>query len=252
MNSKSKNALNLFYQWFGKRAYLICGKPGIINKPGVTSCSGCGAIGRLHSSEGGYHSFCDVCVTVAGSYDGVKRPGRLGAGWAAIITPDSAFISTGNIENMEAFKILPNTHIINTPVQKTLIKAILNPPEPPFMVIAFTQSSADLCSQLRASYSKDIMYLCGNSVDRIDADIIRQSVSAITGAIISQKLLTSVASAYATIARGIATDTVIKQAQKTIYDAEEKSIGITEIIRSIPLAGSLEYRWMIACAYAKD
>ena len=152
---------------------------------------------------------------------------------------------------MEAFKGLPNTHVINTPVQQTLIKAILSPPEPPFMVIAFTQSSADLCSQLRASYSKEVMYICGNCVDRIDANIIRQSVSTITSANISEKLLTSVASAYATIARGIAKDIIINKARKTIYDCEEKSIGITDIIRSIPLAGSLEYRWMMTCAYAK-
>lgn len=251
MNSKSKDALNLYYQWFGERAYSSCGKPGVINKPGATSCSGCGATGRLHSSEGGYHAFCDVCVTVSGSYQGIKRPGRLGAGWAAIITPDSAVLSTGNPENMGAFKTLGNTQVNNTPVLKTLIQAILIPPEPPFMVIAFTQSSADLCKQLRASYSKDVMYICGEGVDRIDAGIVRQAVSTITETEIPQKLLATAASAYSTIARSVATDTAIEKAKKTIHDAEAKTPGITEIIRSIPLAGTLEHRWMSACAYAK-
>ena len=101
MNSKSKNALNHYYQWFGERAYSICGKPGIINKPGVISCSGCGATGRLHSSEQGYHSFCDLCVTVAGSYNGIKRPGRLGAGWAAIITPHTHQLKRNKVKYLQ-------------------------------------------------------------------------------------------------------------------------------------------------------
>lgn len=253
MNSKSTAALNLYHQWFGDRARSAYGKTAVINKPGATHCAGCGATGRLHSANSNQdsHSFCDVCVTVAGSYEGIKNPGRMGAGWAAIITPENAILSTGNEENMDAFKKLPNTQVFNNTVQKTLIQCILSPPEPPLILVAFGNSSPKVCRQLRASYSKDLLYISGDSIDRIDAGIVRRCVSALNDADVPQKLLASATSSVLTIARGVASEQATERAKKTIIDVEEKHPGITEIVRSMPLADSLEHRWIMACAYAK-
>jgi len=253
MNAKSKDALNLYYQWFGERARSLCGKPAVINKPSATHCAACGATGRLHSANGqaGTHSFCDVCVTVAGSYHGIKRPGRLGAGWSAVITPESAILSTGNEGSNGAFKGLPNTHVFNNTVQQSLIKCILSPPEPPFMLVAFGNSSPTVCRQLRASYSKELIYISGVSIQRVDAGTVRRCVSAINDANVPQSLLAAATSSVLTIARNVTTGHAIERAKKTIANAEDKHPGITEIIRSLPLADTLDYKWINACAYAK-
>lgn len=253
MNSKSKDALSLYFQWFGQRARAQCGKTAVVNKPSATHCAACGATGQLYSANksADSHSFCDVCVTVAGSYQGIKQPGRMGGGWAAIITPETAILSTGNEENMGAFKNLPNTKVFNNTVQKTLINCILSPPEPPFMLIAFGNSSPKVCKQLRVTYSKDLIYISGDSIERIDAGIVRRCVSAINEADVPQKLLASATLSLLTIARNVTTDQALERAKNTIADAETKHPGITEIIRSMPLADSLEHRWIMACAYAK-
>lgn len=251
MNSKSRDALIFYYNVFGKRAYLACGKPGVTEKPKMpTRCSGCGATGTLHASKTGYLAFCEVCVTVGGSYTGIKVPGRMGGGWAALLTADSAILSTGKDENMGAFKSLDRVQLLNNSVRKTLINAILNPPEPPFMLVSFSNSSADVCNQLRVSYSKDTIYLCGGSIERIDALRIREAVSIITKHDIPQRLFRNVADAHGTIERGLS-KIHVAGAKNEIKKAEEKMPGITNIVRSMPLIGSSEYDWIIGCAYAK-
>ncbi|MCX7099837.1 MAG: hypothetical protein NTV43_18235 [Methylococcales bacterium] len=251
MNSKASEALTFYYSVFGKRAYALCGKLGVTEKPNMpTHCSGCGATGTLHASKAGYLAFCDVCITVGGSYLGIKAPGRMGGGWAALLTADKAILSTGKDENMGAFKILEGTQLLHNSVRSTLINAILNPPEPPFMLVAFSNSSADVCGQLRVSHSKDIVYICGGSVERLNARRIREAVSLITNNNIPQTILRNAAEARGTIQRGTNKHHVAR-AQNELNLAEEKKPGITTLVRSIPLIGSPEYNWIIACAYAK-
>ena len=216
-----------------------------------THCSGCGATGTLHASKGGYLAFCEVCVTVGGSYTGIKVPGRMGGGWAALLTADSAILSTGKDENMGAFKLLDRVQLLNNSVRKTLINAILNPPEPPFMLVSFSNSSADVCNQLRVSHSKDTIYLCGGSIELINARRIREAVAAIDQHEIPQRLLRDVADAHGIIERGMGSSYSIENAKVEIKLAEEKMPGITKIVRSMPLIGSSEYDWIIGCAYAK-
>jgi hypothetical protein len=248
MTTKSTEALKRYYQWFGERAYATHGIPGILNKPGITSCSGCGRTGRLHSSKGGYRAFCDVCVTVSGNYEGIKTPGRLGGGWAAILTADSVTLSTGIRKTWGAFRSLDNIKLFNNTVQKTLKNAIMYPPEPPFMVIAYTQSSADMCSQLRLTHSKEIIYI---NEQRLNAKHIRNSVSIITASDIPQAQLKNAASAYGTLARGLSGEKHISHSKEQINAAEKKYPGITAIIQSMPLIGTPEHNWTMVCAYEK-
>lgn len=252
MNSKARASLALYHQWFGERAYTACGKPGIINKSGVTPCSACGSTGRLHFRENGYHAFCDVCVTVAGAYIGIKQPGRMGGGWTGLITPDLAVLSTGADENMDAFKPMTNVQVHKNTVQKSLIRAIMTPPEPPFILIAFGNSNVDTCKQLRASYSKDLIYICGANIDRVDARCVRRTVSAIKEYGFPKKQMQQAASAYSLLARGMSTVSATEQAKKTLTDAELESPGITDLIRSMPMTNTTEYKWAMACAYEKE
>jgi hypothetical protein len=200
----------------------------------------------------GYHAFCDVCVTVGGSYAGIKNPGRMGGGWTALITPDSAVLSTGADENLEAFKPMANVQLHKNTVQKSLIQGLMTPPEPPFMLIAFGNSNVDTCKQLRASYSKDLIYICGARIDRVDARYVRHTVSAIKEYGFPKKQTQQAVTAYSLLARGMATASAIEQAKKTITDAELKNPGIIDFIRSMPMTDSTEYKWTMACAYEKE
>jgi hypothetical protein len=249
MNAKGQAALALYHQWFGERAFALCGLPGPSPKQGVTRCSGCGAKGgHLHS--GATHAFCDVCVTVAGNYQGIGTPGRMGGGWAALITPAFAELTTTSEKNLQAFKTLPQANLAHATPNELIMKALLNPPEPPFMLIRFGNANADICGQLRASYSKDLIYLSGDTIDRIDARKVRDGVAAVTRAEIPQKLLQQSVASYSAIARGLLPEAGLQKARQTICDAEVKLPGITEIIRSMPLIGSSEYKWIMACSYA--
>jgi hypothetical protein len=248
MNPKGKAALDLYHQWFGERAFALCGLPGNSPKQGITQCSGCGAKGPRHS--GATHAFCDVCVTVAGSYQGIGTPGRMGGGWAALITPEFAELTTTSEKNLQAFKALPQANLAHATPNELIMKALLDPPEPPFMLIRFGNANADICSQLRTSYSKDLIYLSGDTIDRIDARKVRDCVASVTRAEVPQKLLQQSVAHYSALARGFLTEENAQKAKQAIYDAEIKLPGITEIIRSMPLIGSSEYKWIMANAYA--
>jgi len=250
MDSKSKQALLTYHDWFGERAYAVYGKPGVSHKKGMPShCAGCGAGGTLSATERGYLAFCPVCVTVAGSYQGIKVPGRMGAGWAATLTEKHAKLTTGNAGNLDAFQGLANSELSHSTVAKAVIATLLSPPDPPFMVVAFSQSSADVCKQLRVSESRDRIYLGGGSVAPINARLVRSCCRAIADQGLPQATLKKAVGLYTLIVRGLSkarTD----DAKAALREMDTKYAGLSDLVTALPIYGTPEYDWVMVGAYA--
>ena len=149
---------------------------------GEGACRGCGSCGRLFkSSEKSYVALCERCYSIAGRYSGIVRPGRMGAGWAGLITPDHALLVTSvpYPAGKEPLKTAGVDVLAGKSAREKFLRdVLLSPTKPPFLLFSSSNSSVELVRGLRVTHSLRRVYISGQHTQIIDAILLREQVEA--------------------------------------------------------------------------
>lgn len=172
--------MDFFYQHIGQAMQSAAGIEG--NQTGTADkCDVCGVTEGLARAGKGYTTLCPVCYAFAGQYQGIKRPGRMGAGWMGVVSPSAARLVT-SVEY--APKDIPLQDIPNLSIQsgKDKLSAFLHslvtePPEPPFLAFISDNSSVKVARNLTVSWSHERMYLCGADLVLLNAVAVQEALA---------------------------------------------------------------------------
>lgn len=170
------------------------------------SCNACGSREDLRRTGNGYTTLCGTCSTFGGGYEGIKRPGRIGAGWMGVVTPES----TSMVTSVEASpKNTPFTGLKGVAMQTGkpalsvfLRDTLLNLPEPPFLLFVSGQSSVKVIQSLQVSWSPRRVHIGGSDSLIVNAVLFNElflawKESGVTGASLTKAVLTRDAARYA-------------------------------------------------------
>jgi hypothetical protein len=245
MNSKNKEALLFYYENFGKKAFQFCGN----NKNAYAGtendrCGGCGSTHvQLHLRS--THSFCDVCVSLAGGYIGLPVPQFMNDGWVAVVSENATTIS--NVKYASLFTGVPGITPVRITANSAIVQTIMFPPEPPFLVVEFKTANARACQTQSISYSKDLIYI---GSDRYNAKIIRRFVKEIDRMGFDMNRINDVANAYSIITKKLRNGEGNEKQRQIIQKIEAKHPGITELVKAMPMSDTKDYSMLKRCVNA--
>jgi hypothetical protein len=163
-----------FARHLGHQLVSLEGIPGNTNKM-ASQCAACGSTEGLQRAGSGYTTLCQDCFTFGGTYTSIKRPGRLGAGWMGVITPDHSRLATSvdypadqvPFQQGENITVETGKAAIATFVQDVL----MNPPKPPFLLFTSGNSSVNVIRGLRVTWSLRRVHISGN--DPMVVDVVQ-------------------------------------------------------------------------------
>jgi len=161
------DGMSFFYQHLGKLLNAKAGLPGNTEKLSPSDkCNVCGSQEQLSRAGGGYTTLCYRCYTFAGIYKGIRRPGRMGAGWMGLITSNGSRLVTSvdYAANEIPFLGIPGVDIRagKAELGRFQHEVLTNPPEPPYLYFIGANSSVTVSQSLFVSWSNSRAWICSN------------------------------------------------------------------------------------------
>lgn len=134
------------------------------------SCDVCGSTTDLQRTGGGEITMCGACASFGGGYDRIVRPGRMGAGWAGLVTKDRTRLVT-SVDYPKSEKPFPGADLdlqCGKPALSQFPLVLLNLPEPPFLLFYSGNSTPAVIRSLEITWSLDRVRISGERGDIIN------------------------------------------------------------------------------------
>ena len=132
----------------------------------------CGERDQLQRAGSGYTTLCATCFTFGGTYRSIKRPGRMGAGWLGLVTPERAHLVTSVAypPDQTPFAAVDNLAIATgkEALSPFLRDILLAPPDPPYLLFASGNSSVKVMRGLAVTRSNRRVHISGNDPAIVD------------------------------------------------------------------------------------
>lgn len=162
-----------FAEQVGRKLAAAEGLPGNTDKT-ADQCAACGSRDRLQRAGSGYTTLCGDCFTFGGTYAHIRRPGRMGAGWMGLVAPGATRLVTSveyKAKEARPFISVPGVDIEygKAAVSRFLRDALLNPPEPPYLLFVSGNASVNILRNLAVTWSNRRVHISGNAPAIVDA-----------------------------------------------------------------------------------
>jgi len=177
--SNNETAVSFFVRHVGRKLAAAEGVPGNTAKLSH-SCAACGSTKDLQRAGNGYTTLCGDCYTFGGSYQKIKRPGRMGAGWMGLVSADGARFAT-SVEyspDERPFQSIDGCDIVfGKPALQVFLKDVLtSPPSPPFLLFVGDQSSVKVLRNLKVTYSLRRVHVGSKTLESVDAISLQENL----------------------------------------------------------------------------
>lgn len=240
----SADGMRFFHEHIGARLSETSGIPGT-PQGAASRCDVCGSTEQVVRAGSGYTSLCRTCYSFAGRYEGIRRPGRMGAGWMGLVTPTHAHLVT-SVEYGDDEKPFQGITGLTLDVGKEALSAflyqtLLNPPEPPFLLFIADNSSVRVAHNLRISWSPRRAWICGAARECVDLVAVKDAVERWR-----QSGLSANEVLRAIRTRADARNAQTGSAKSRLVAAWEKlgaEPGLAELVEALPLPHTTEFTY---------
>lgn len=178
---EDRSAIEFFADHLGYKLVEAEGVPG--NETNIAdSCMACGSRDHLSRAGSGYTTLCQTCFTFGGTYRSIKRPGRMGAGWLGLVTPQFSKLVTsveypvGKVPfaTVEDLEIKTGKEALSLFLRDTL----LAPPDPPYLLFSSGNSSVKVMRDLAVTWSNRRIHISGNDHVILDGMMLKRNLLA--------------------------------------------------------------------------
>jgi len=180
-SQEQETPIQFFATRIGQKMIEAEGIPGNRDKT-ADQCMVCGAREDLMRAGKGYTTLCPTCFTFGGTYQSIKRPGRMGAGWMGWVREDAAKLVTSvpYAQSKRPFRDVAGLDVEcgKDKVFRFLHDVLMNPPEPPYLLFVSGNSSVKVMRNLAVTWSNRRVHISGNDPATVDATNIRQCYEA--------------------------------------------------------------------------